>query len=128
MSLETDLQSYLASLASPVPVQLDYSSTDKTEPRVWFRRREETTELLLAGNGTALTESVYEVEINGLDPDVTGSIADTMKLTLNGLRGKIGNTRLLGTFVEDASGDFAYRGLSADDGYHTFAFNLRIMS
>jgi hypothetical protein len=136
MSLDTELQTKLTALAvaaiSGTPVQQNYASTDKIEPRVWYQRRNGNTELLLSGAGDAGIETVYEVEIDALDPDQGGTlllalVADASAGGLNGFRGNWGSSVVLGSFVEDVADDFQPRGLDLDDGYHVFAFQLRVM-
>lgn len=128
MSLDVDLQAKLTSLAGSAPVQQNYSSVDKTEPRVWYQRRTGNTDLLLSGAGATITEAVYEIEVNALDPDAGAALSDTITTAMNGFRGTMGGSHVLGVFVEDAADDYQPRGLDLDDGYHVFAANLRVIT
>ncbi len=127
MSLDTDLQTKLATLAGSAPVQQNYASIDKVEPRVWYQRTSGNIDLLLNGVGVSENETVYAIEVAGLDPDVTAGIAANLATAMNGFRGVMGLSVILGCFVEDAADDYQPRGLNIDDGYHVFAFSLRVL-
>ncbi len=133
MSVDTDFQVKLSLIVgSGVPVQQNYSSTDEAQPRVWYQRQRGNGDLFLDGKASQ-SETVYTVEVNGLDPDSAAAIA--AKITalasaggLHGFRGQMTSTTVLGAFVEDASDDYQPRGLDFDDGYHVFAFDVRLLT
>jgi hypothetical protein len=136
VSLDVDLQFKLSALAGAgVPVQQNFLSVDQTQPHVWYQRQSGASDLLLSGAGAALGEDVYAVEVAGMDPDAAAAIAGRIKATypagMDGFRGQMGpqgGPVVLGCFVEDAADDYQPRSLELDDGYHVFAFNLRILT
>ncbi len=109
------------------PVQQNYMSTDQAQPRVWYQRKQGDTHVLLSGSPYQ-SEVLFEVEVDGLDPDVAAGIATTIQDRMNGFFGIMGQTRVLGAFVEDAADDYQPRGINTDDGYHVFAFGVRIIT
>ena len=125
-----DFQAKLSSLTT-APCQQNYDSMDKVQPRVWYQRRQGNTNLYLDGS-PADGETTYEVQVDSLDPDAGASIAETLRgqppSGLHGFRGAMGGTVVLGMFAEDASDDFAFRGVSLDDGYHSFGFTVRVLT
>ncbi len=131
MSLDASLRAKLLTLAHGAPVQQNYANEDDPEPRVWYQRQTGHTPMDLAGKQVWIRETTYAVEVNALDPDVGAAIAEAIAAEfpagMNGFRGVIGDTLVLGCFVEDASDEYVPRGLDVDDGFHVFAFNLRIM-
>ncbi len=137
MSLDVDFAAKLNLILAgagyaAVPVQQNYVSGDKTQPRVWYQRQAGNRNVFLDGTSADM-ETSYAVEVNGLDPDVADAIADTITAGaaaggLNGFRGQMLGTIVLGAFVEDASDDYQPRGLQGDDGYHVFAFTVRILT
>ncbi len=126
MSIDIDFESYLTSLTTS-QVQQNYLSEDKSYPAVWFQRRNASTELLLNG-GISLIQTQYDVAVYGDDPDAAGAVADHLTVSLNGFRGAMGNTTVLGAFVSDADDDFIRKEFNADEGIHVFAFAVQILS
>jgi hypothetical protein len=126
MSLDAGFQTKLASLTD-APVQQNYASIDQVQPRVWYQRESGQTELFLDASA-GMAETVYTVEVHGTDPDAAGAIADLIQVRLHGFTGFMGTTRILGSFVEDAADEYEPRGLNVDDGYHVFAFKVRVLA
>lgn len=134
MSIDVDLLAKLQTLTT-APVQLNYASTDRPQPRVWLQRRNDNRPLNLAGTETLIRETFFDVEVGALDPDVGAAIAEQLTAEwtaspagMNGFRGQMGGTRVLGCFVEDVGDDYQPRELELDDGYHVTAFSLRLLS
>jgi hypothetical protein len=133
MSVDTGLINKLSLIVGPgVPVQQNYASADKTQPRVWVQRQQGDSELFLDGRpGPA--DTTYAVEVNALDPDAGAAVADAIQANaaaggLDGFRGTMNSTVVLGCFVGEASDDYVPRGLELDDGYHVFAFTVRVLT
>ncbi len=125
MSLDTDLQSKLFALVG-VPVQQNYTNESDGEPRVWYKRHTDTSEVDLSGSGL-LREVTYSIEVNSLDPDVGATIADKIQQALNGYHGVMQGTMVLGCFAANASDDYIFRNLNIDSGFHTYAFELHFI-
>ena len=125
MSLDTDLQYKLHDLTQ-VPAQQNYNNEDDTQPRIWYQRQIDTSEVLLDGS-SSLRDATFVVEVNALDPDAGAALAETIQEYFNGFRGSLGRTLILGCFVSNASDDYQFRGLDVDDGLHAFAFELRFL-
>ena len=133
MSVDSDFRSLLIMrVPSDVPVQQNYLSSDQTQPRVYFGRAGAEGELLLSGATLWSNETTYTVEVAGLDPDAAGAIAEVLSRPapagIDGFRGPMGTTIFLGCFVGAASDDYEPRGVDLDDGYHVFAFEVRVMT
>lgn len=131
MSLDGDLRDRMVALTG-APVQQDYGSAEKAQPRIWYERA--TGILPVSTTGELLvTETVYAVEVEGMDADAVAGLAAVLTDPasaggLNGFYGEWGASRILGVFVEDAGDTFRFRGLGLDEGYHSAAFNLRVMT
>lgn len=126
MSLDTDLQSKLASLTT-APVQQNYAHMAMVQPRVWYQREFEESPPLLSGIESGIREVRYTIEVNALDPDEGYAIAVEIQNRMQTFRGVMYGTLILGVFVEAASDDYVPRGLDLDDGFHVFVFTLRIL-
>jgi hypothetical protein len=127
MSLDTDFHSWLVSLSGGAPVQQNYESEDKTQPRVYWQRREANTDLFNNG-ASAISTTDYVVEVAGLDPDATATIADNIKTTSNGVLGVIGGTRVLMMAVHDATDDYIPKSMDADEGFHVYSFTVELLT
>jgi hypothetical protein len=133
MALDVSLLAKLRSLIpTGVPAQLNYESADQTQPRVWLQRSNDDSPMNLAGDDTVISDSTWTVEVEAMDPDVGASIAEALTAKapagMNGFRGMMAGTMVLGCFCENVSDDYQPRNLDLDDGYQVTAFNLRILN
>lgn len=126
MPLDTDFRAKVLSLIT-APVQQNYISTDKVQPRVWYQKQAGNSDLF-ADASAGMVETTYTVEVNGTDPDAVSEIADAISTAFNGFRGRMFSTTVLGAFVEDAADDYQYKGQDLDEGYHVFAMNVRFIT
>lgn len=125
MSVDTSLQAYMASLTD-APVQQNVNSQDTVQPRVWFQRRSGNTDLFVDGT-PSLTNTIYDVEVIGLDIDEVSGIADTLQTALNGKHGTMEGMIVLGIFVEDSDDEYEIRSIDTDDNWNVAAFSVRII-
>jgi hypothetical protein len=126
MSLDVDFYNKLVTTSS-LPVQQNTISESKGEPRVWFGRQLQNKDLLANGS-VALVNTTYDVEVTGLDIDVVEQKADAVKAAFHGFQGTMGSTKVLASFVNDANDDYIYKSLNGDEGFHSAAFSVQILT
>jgi hypothetical protein len=126
VSIDTDLQTYLTTLAYPTPVQQNVISADQSTPRVWYQRKASNQDTFTDGS-KSVTNSVFAVEVMSLDIDQAEAIAQTIKDASNGFFGHMGFTYVGGCTVEEMEQDYEPKNLGADVGFHVAAFNLHLI-
>lgn len=136
MSIDADLRTKLLAVLSAagydsVPVQQNYASADQGQPRVWYQRRSDSPDTFLSSAEQTVREVTWSVEVDALDPDAGGAVADLIQSShpagMHGFSGRMGSTQVLGCWAEDAGDEYQPRGLDLDDGYHVSAFNLKMI-
>jgi hypothetical protein len=127
MQVDIDLTAFL-SMTANVPVEQNNISEMKTStPQVYFARRPSQQELFLDGT-PIMYDTNFDVEIYGEDIDAVESLADTLKPVLNGFRGNMGATTVLGMFVSDHAEEYTSKAeMSSSEGLHVATFALNIL-
>jgi len=135
MSIGEDLRTFiiedagvLALLANAADwgiVEQNNISEDAPQPRIWFTRSGDETELDQDGT-SGLVHSRFDLEVMALDIDVALDLTAVIKTALHGYRGTFGSGFALGIFVEDHDDDYLYRGLDADEGLNVSALRILI--
>lgn len=127
MRIDLDFTAYLKSL-TPNPVEQNKLAEDySTSPAVMFVRRSGFTDLFLNG-GIGLTTTEYDVEVYGTDVDAVDTLVETLRPPLNGFMGAMGQTTVLGGFVEEHSDDYTSKvELNTDEGLHVQTFAVKLI-
>ena len=95
--------------------------------RIWYQRRGYTQDLSVCGSNL-LCETTFDLECISDDIETAEALASAVKTCLHGYRGLMGSTRVLSIEVEDHSDDYVPKGQYEDDGLHTCALIIRILS
>jgi len=127
MQIDIDLRSYLATNLGIGVEQNKIAEDYNTSPALMFQRRPSTQDLFL--NGTpSINETNFDIEIYGIDIDAVETTTDTAKTLLNGFKGTMGSTFVLGAFVTDHEDDYTPKvELQNDEGLNVCTFALQII-
>lgn len=129
MQLDIDLQQQIQFLTfGQYPVEQNKIAEDyTTAPAIMFMKRDSNQDLFADGV-PGLTYTEYDVEIYGEDIDAVDSVTETLRLALNGFRGQMGLTFVLGSFVSDHADDYTPKiELATDEGLNVQTFALQII-
>lgn len=129
MQLDLDLTTWLQwKTLNAYPIEQNKIAEDyNSSPAIMFIRRNAVTDLFLNGN-TGLNETEYDVEVYGTDVDAVDTAVELIRPALNGFRGVMGFTTVLGSFVTDHADDYTPKvELNTDEGLHVQTFALKFI-
>jgi hypothetical protein len=123
----TKLLALLAADFEDVPVEKGKVSEDKAQPWVYYQRGGGDQDTDLDGTKSSIRETWFDIEVAGLDDDAVQPVADALKDGLNGFRGSMGSSTVLGAFWESHSDDYAPKHLDADEGFYLATFRAQVI-
>ncbi len=130
--IDEDFRQKLLTYAVGLPVEKGKVSEDQPQAlRVEFERGESNTETYTSGAG-ALTETLFDVEVQGTSPAPVQALvaqvkADQVNGGLNGFAGAMGASTVLGCWVMDHDDDYQPKLLDADEGFYVATFRVQVI-
>lgn len=129
MQIDVDFTSWLQwQTFNQYPVEQNKIAEDyTTSPAIMFIRRDSNTDVYLGGS-QGLNTTLFDVEVYGIDVDAVDAVVESIRPALNGFRGMMGFTTVLGAFVENHNDGYTPKiDLETDDGLHVQTFALKII-
>lgn len=128
MHLDIDLQQYLRFWLHCTVEQNKISEETAATPCVTFIVRNDNQEQFLGG-GDQIRVTEYDIEVYGEDIDAVDTLAAKARGLLNGFRGMMGLTTVLGGFVRDQDGNYVPKASHAtDEGLHVNSFVWKVIT
>ena len=130
--IDVDFRAYLAGLGlvtdANVPGAIQQDSVDQNGPAdfIWFHRRSSTRDINLDGGKRGFTETSFDLELISDDISLAQAWAENVKEVLDGYRGEMGDSFVLGAFVEDHADDYVPIG-GADEGKHVCSLDIQLI-
>lgn len=126
MAIDVSLQQYLNSLCN-CPVEQNKIDKLKVPTRIWFGKAGGTNDTLLDGS-KAITETLFDVEIQSLDLNTVEVLAGLIAANLNGYFGELENDFVLGCFVNDQTDEYQLKGIDDDQSFNVACLQIRILN
>lgn len=130
--IDEDFRTKLLSYTAGAPVEKGKVSEDQPQAlRVEFERGESNTDTYTSG-GAGLTETLFDVEVQGTSPGPVQALvalvkSDALSGGLNGFSGAMGASTVLGCWVMDHDDDYQPKLLDADEGFYVATFRVQVI-